>query len=173
MLRSDLSFYNWDTQHSTSNESPNFQILPDHEQGLLFKNKRDRKAPGLNLCSLVPGWTFTWLGDLGQWYGYHILQIFAISWFQNVSNFFKVCQSRQWRQQGDQRGPQVRARRQLQALGGANHGIYPSTLAALAPPWVWSEAATQEPRSSFLTTWPGKRAERNVVELTRSKQQVT
>ena len=43
--RSDLSFYNWDTQHSTSNESPNFQILPDHEQGLLFKNKRDRKAP--------------------------------------------------------------------------------------------------------------------------------
>ncbi|CAJ1329142.1 unnamed protein product [Effrenium voratum] len=41
---SDLSFYNWDTQHSTSNESPNFQILPDHEQGLLFKNKRDRKG---------------------------------------------------------------------------------------------------------------------------------
>merc|ERR1719355_146020 len=29
---SDLSFYNWDTQHSTSNESPNFQIIPDHEQ---------------------------------------------------------------------------------------------------------------------------------------------
>lgn len=41
---SDLSFYNWDTQHSTSNESPNFQIMPDHEQGLLFKNKRDRKV---------------------------------------------------------------------------------------------------------------------------------
>merc|ERR1712217_633995 len=41
---SDLSFYNWDTQHSTSNESPNFQINPDHEQGLLFKNKRDRKV---------------------------------------------------------------------------------------------------------------------------------
>merc|ERR1719198_2297588 len=41
---SDLSFYNWDTQRSTSNESPNFQIMPDHEQGLLFKNKRDRKV---------------------------------------------------------------------------------------------------------------------------------
>merc|ERR1712093_463986 len=40
----DLSFYNWDTQHSASNESPNFQINPDHEQGLLFKNKRDRKV---------------------------------------------------------------------------------------------------------------------------------
>eukprot|EP00929_Paragymnodinium_shiwhaense_P044511 TRINITY_DN22826_c0_g1_i1.p1 TRINITY_DN22826_c0_g1~~TRINITY_DN22826_c0_g1_i1.p1 ORF type:complete len:236 (+),score=56.93 TRINITY_DN22826_c0_g1_i1:76-783(+) len=41
---SDLSFYNWDTQHSTSNESPNFQVKADHEQGLLFKNKRDRKV---------------------------------------------------------------------------------------------------------------------------------
>jgi len=41
---SDLSFYNWDTQNSTSNESPNFQIIPDHEMGLLFKNKRDRKV---------------------------------------------------------------------------------------------------------------------------------
>merc|ERR1712137_107229 len=41
---SDLSFYNWDTQHSTSNESPNFQIIPDYEKGLLFKNKRDRKV---------------------------------------------------------------------------------------------------------------------------------
>mmetsp|Transcript_101923 Transcript_101923/g.283612 ORF Transcript_101923/g.283612 Transcript_101923/m.283612 type:complete len:234 (-) Transcript_101923:125-826(-) len=41
---SDLSYYNWDTQNSTSNESPNFQINPDPEQGLLFKNKRDRKV---------------------------------------------------------------------------------------------------------------------------------
>lgn len=57
---SDLSFYNWDTQRSTSNESPNFQIMPDHEQGLLFKNKRDRKvinvdpkvAPGDNSTRL-------------------------------------------------------------------------------------------------------------------------
>mmetsp|Transcript_23752 Transcript_23752/g.55355 ORF Transcript_23752/g.55355 Transcript_23752/m.55355 type:complete len:238 (+) Transcript_23752:77-790(+) len=44
---SDLSFYNWDTQHSTSNESGNFQIMPaasnNEDPGLLFKNKRDRK----------------------------------------------------------------------------------------------------------------------------------
>jgi len=40
----DLSFYNWDTQQALHNESPNFQIMPDHEQGLLFKNKRDRKV---------------------------------------------------------------------------------------------------------------------------------
>lgn len=41
---SDLSYYNWDTQTSTSNSSPNFQVLADNEAGLLFKNKRDRKV---------------------------------------------------------------------------------------------------------------------------------
>lgn len=41
---SDLSFFNWDTQTSTSNSSPNFQVLADNEAGLLFKNKRDRKV---------------------------------------------------------------------------------------------------------------------------------
>lgn len=40
---SDLSFFNWDTQNSTMNESPNFQVIPDQDLGLLFKNKRDRK----------------------------------------------------------------------------------------------------------------------------------
>ncbi|GMH32750.1 hypothetical protein BSKO_00584 [Bryopsis sp. KO-2023] len=41
---SDLSFYNWDTQMSTSNPTPNFQVIADNERGLLFKNKRDRKV---------------------------------------------------------------------------------------------------------------------------------
>eukprot|EP00002_Diphylleia_rotans_P031699 TRINITY_DN65_c0_g1_i9.p1 TRINITY_DN65_c0_g1~~TRINITY_DN65_c0_g1_i9.p1 ORF type:complete len:247 (-),score=57.58 TRINITY_DN65_c0_g1_i9:310-1050(-) len=40
---SDLSFYNWETQTSTSNSTPNFQVMTDNENGLLFKNKRDRK----------------------------------------------------------------------------------------------------------------------------------
>ena len=40
---SDLSFYNWETQTSTSNPTPNFQVIADNEAGLLFKNKRDRK----------------------------------------------------------------------------------------------------------------------------------
>ena len=40
---SDLSFYNWETQTSTSNPTPNFQVIADNEMGLLFKNKRDRK----------------------------------------------------------------------------------------------------------------------------------
>mmetsp|Transcript_39578 Transcript_39578/g.112245 ORF Transcript_39578/g.112245 Transcript_39578/m.112245 type:complete len:240 (+) Transcript_39578:133-852(+) len=39
----DLSFYNWETQISTSNATPNFQVVADNAAGLLFKNKRDRK----------------------------------------------------------------------------------------------------------------------------------
>ena len=41
---SDLSYYNWETQTSTSNPTPNFQVRADSEVGLLFKNKRDRKV---------------------------------------------------------------------------------------------------------------------------------
>lgn len=40
----DLGYYNWETQTSTSNSSPNFQVIADSEVGLLFKNKRDRKV---------------------------------------------------------------------------------------------------------------------------------
>lgn len=39
----DLSFYNWETHMSTSNPTPNFQVIADNEAGLMFKNKRDRK----------------------------------------------------------------------------------------------------------------------------------
>merc|ERR1712166_929081 len=41
---SDLSYYNWETQTSTSNHSQNFQVIADNYEGLLFKNKRDRKV---------------------------------------------------------------------------------------------------------------------------------
>ena len=40
----DLSYYNWETQTSTSNSTPNFQVIADSDSGLLFKNKRDRKV---------------------------------------------------------------------------------------------------------------------------------
>eukprot|EP00947_MAST-08B_sp_MAST-8B-sp1_P002598 g2598.t1 len=40
----DLSYFNWETQTSTSNSTPNFQVIADNEAGLLFKNKRDRKV---------------------------------------------------------------------------------------------------------------------------------
>ncbi|XP_063281435.1 cilia- and flagella-associated protein 299 [Pelobates fuscus] len=39
----DLSFYNWETNVSTSNASPNYQVIAENSSGLLFKNKRDRK----------------------------------------------------------------------------------------------------------------------------------
>lgn len=40
----DLSYFNWATNTSTSNPTPNFQVKADDEQGLLFKHKRDRKV---------------------------------------------------------------------------------------------------------------------------------
>ncbi|KAJ1502155.1 hypothetical protein HMI54_009312 [Coelomomyces lativittatus] len=43
---SDLSFYNWETQLTTSNNTPNWQVLAETE--LIFKNKRDRKLVQLN-----------------------------------------------------------------------------------------------------------------------------
>jgi len=49
---SDLSYYNWETQHSTSNSTPNFQVIADNEAGLLFKNKRDRKV--INVDPIKP-----------------------------------------------------------------------------------------------------------------------
>uniref|UniRef100_A0A8C3JVF9 Cilia- and flagella-associated protein 299 n=1 Tax=Calidris pygmaea TaxID=425635 RepID=A0A8C3JVF9_9CHAR len=40
---SDLSFYNWDRNVSTSHSSPNYQVIAENACGLLFKNKSDRK----------------------------------------------------------------------------------------------------------------------------------
>ncbi|XP_059682696.1 cilia- and flagella-associated protein 299 [Gavia stellata] len=39
----DLSFYNWDRNVSTSNSSPNYQVIAENACGLLFKNKSDGK----------------------------------------------------------------------------------------------------------------------------------
>ena len=44
----DLSYFNWDTQLSVSNSSPYYQVISDNHQGLLFKNKRDRKLINVN-----------------------------------------------------------------------------------------------------------------------------
>ncbi|XP_037536082.1 cilia- and flagella-associated protein 299 [Nematolebias whitei] len=41
--RSDLCYYNWKTQVSTSNSSTNFEVIHDDPNGLLFKNKKDKK----------------------------------------------------------------------------------------------------------------------------------
>ena len=41
----DLSFYNWTTKQPIANDSPNFKTdASNGSQGLLFRNKRDRKV---------------------------------------------------------------------------------------------------------------------------------
>lgn len=45
---SDLSYYNWETQLSTSTSTAYYQVIADSASGLLFKNKRDRKIVNVN-----------------------------------------------------------------------------------------------------------------------------
>ncbi|XP_060071495.1 cilia- and flagella-associated protein 299-like [Ylistrum balloti] len=52
---SDLSFYNWETQTSTSNPTPNYQVIAENASGLLFKNKRDRKIINVDPKVTTPG----------------------------------------------------------------------------------------------------------------------
>jgi len=51
----DLSFYNWETQSSTSNPTPNYQVIAENASGLLFKNKRDRKILNVDPKAATPG----------------------------------------------------------------------------------------------------------------------
>merc|ERR1711963_1137167 len=51
----DLSFYNWETQTSTSNPTANYQVIADSTSGLLFKNKRDRKIVNVDPKAATPG----------------------------------------------------------------------------------------------------------------------
>uniref|UniRef100_A0A3Q3WMS2 Cilia- and flagella-associated protein 299 n=1 Tax=Mola mola TaxID=94237 RepID=A0A3Q3WMS2_MOLML len=41
--RLDLCYYNWKTRVSSSNSSPNFEVIYDDPSGLLFKNMKDNK----------------------------------------------------------------------------------------------------------------------------------
>ncbi|XP_012992434.1 cilia- and flagella-associated protein 299 [Esox lucius] len=50
----DLSFYNWETQVSTSNASPNYQVIAENSSGLLFMNKMDRKILNVD-PKVMPG----------------------------------------------------------------------------------------------------------------------
>ena len=64
---SDLSFYNWETQTSTSNATPNFHEIDDNEAGLLFKNKRDRKVINVDPKALYPHKIMV-LATMNVWY---------------------------------------------------------------------------------------------------------
>nr|XP_036863217.1 cilia- and flagella-associated protein 299 [Manis javanica] len=39
----DMSFYNWDSHIAVWKSTPNYQVIADNPEGLLFKYKRDRK----------------------------------------------------------------------------------------------------------------------------------
>uniref|UniRef100_A0AC11BFD8 Cilia and flagella associated protein 299 n=1 Tax=Ovis aries TaxID=9940 RepID=A0AC11BFD8_SHEEP len=52
----DMSFYNWDSHIAVWNSTPNYQVIADNPEGLLFKYKRDRKI--LNVDPKTP-WTVT------------------------------------------------------------------------------------------------------------------
>jgi len=51
----DLSFYNWETQRATLNPTPNYQVIAENTNGLLFKSKRDRKIINVDPKALSPG----------------------------------------------------------------------------------------------------------------------
>ncbi|KAM4707321.1 cilia- and flagella-associated protein 299 [Discoglossus pictus] len=51
-LATDLSYYNWNDHISTSNSTPNYQLIVDYKSGLQFKNKMDRKI--INMDPKVP-----------------------------------------------------------------------------------------------------------------------
>jgi len=52
---SDLSFYNWDTQVEMCNSTANYQVVTEDVNGLLFKNKRDRKIVNVDSSAKTPG----------------------------------------------------------------------------------------------------------------------
>ena len=51
----DLSFYYWEGQKTSINESPNFRVDSYSESGLQFKNKRDRKIINVDPNAESPG----------------------------------------------------------------------------------------------------------------------
>ena len=42
--KTDLSYYNWETQKPYTNDSKNFRVDANSEEGLIFRNTRDRKT---------------------------------------------------------------------------------------------------------------------------------
>ena len=52
---SDLSYYSWESQICYINDSPNFRTDASSEDGLMFRNKRDRKLINVNPAEASPG----------------------------------------------------------------------------------------------------------------------
>ncbi|XP_062055180.1 cilia- and flagella-associated protein 299 [Lepus europaeus] len=63
----DLSFYNWDSHIAVCNSSPNYQVIADNPEGLLFKYKRDRKILNVD-PKVLPGDSSTRISILTDLY---------------------------------------------------------------------------------------------------------
>ena len=55
LKKTDLSYFDWMTGTAQMNESPNFRVQADGKEGLLFRNKRDRKMINVNPNEKEPG----------------------------------------------------------------------------------------------------------------------
>jgi hypothetical protein len=51
----DLSFYNWKTHMCVSNSTQAYQVIADSAQGIIFKNRRDRRMINVNPEAASPG----------------------------------------------------------------------------------------------------------------------
>ena len=51
----DLSYYSWESQVCYINDSANFKTDASSEEGLMFRNKRDRKLINVNPAVASPG----------------------------------------------------------------------------------------------------------------------
>lgn len=80
------SFYNWKTQVSTSNSSPNFEVIYDNPNGLLFRSKRDKKILNVDpSVSFVDALFLT----LGRQMGLFIRSVHLFNNSKNVSENHK------------------------------------------------------------------------------------
>lgn len=80
------SFYNWKTQVSTSNSSPNFEVIYDDPNGLLFRSKRDKKI--LNVDPSV-GFVDVVFLTSGRQMGLFIRSVHLLNNSKNVSGSHK------------------------------------------------------------------------------------
>ena len=55
LKKGDLSYFDWTTGHAEMNDSPNFRVQAEGKEGLLFRNKRDRKMINVNPAEKEPG----------------------------------------------------------------------------------------------------------------------
>lgn len=85
------SFYNWKTQVSASNSSPNFEVIYDDPSGLLFRSKRDKKILNVDpSVGFVDAVFLTW----GRQMGLFIRSVHLFNNSKNVSGNHKPVRTK-------------------------------------------------------------------------------